>query len=68
MKLLPHRHEGDEWTVILSGLFVDNEHSYRVGDFACLADGEEHRPVIGMEGRCVSLIMVAAPAIMWRRL
>jgi len=58
MKLLPHRHEGDEWTVILSGLFVDNQQSYRVGDFACLADGEEHRPVIGMEGRCVSLIMV----------
>ncbi len=58
MKLLPHRHEGDEWTVILSGVFVDNEHSYRVGDFARLADGEEHRPVIGQEGRCVSLIMV----------
>jgi putative transcriptional regulator len=58
MKLLPHRHEGDEWTVILSGVFVDNAHSYRVGDFACLGDGEEHRPTIGPEGRCVSLIMV----------
>ena len=23
MKLLPHRHEGDEWTVILSGVFVE---------------------------------------------
>jgi putative transcriptional regulator len=58
MRLLPHRHSGDEWTVILTGLFVDNDRSYRVGDFASLADGEEHRPVIGMEGRCVSLIMV----------
>jgi putative transcriptional regulator len=58
MKLLPHRHEGDEWTVILTGLFVDNDQSYRVGDFARLADGQEHRPVIGPEGRCVSLIMV----------
>ncbi|MDB5396800.1 MAG: anti-ECFsigma factor, ChrR, partial [Rhodospirillales bacterium] len=58
MKLLPHRHKGDEWTVILSGVFVDNEHSYRIGDFACLADGEEHRPMTGQEGRCVSLMMV----------
>jgi len=58
MKLLPHRHEGDEWTVILSGVFVDNRNIYRAGDFACLADGEEHRPTIGMDSRCVSLIMV----------
>ncbi|MDB5395084.1 MAG: hypothetical protein JWM91_2590, partial [Rhodospirillales bacterium] len=34
------------------------EHSYRIGDFACLADGEEHRPMTGQEGRCVSLMMV----------
>jgi putative transcriptional regulator len=58
MKLLPHRHEGDEWTVILDGVFVDNTTRYRAGDFACLADGAEHRPMTGPEGRCVSLIMV----------
>jgi putative transcriptional regulator len=58
MKLLPHRHVGDEWTVILSGVFLDGGHSYRVGDFARREDGETHQPEIGMEGRCVSLIMV----------
>ena len=58
MKLLPHRHVGDEWTVILSGVFHDGDDAYRVGDFARRDDGESHRPTIGTEGRCVSLIMV----------
>ncbi len=58
MKLFPHRHRGDEWTVILNGEFRDNGRAYRAGDFACLVDGEEHRPMTGPEGRCVSLVMV----------
>jgi len=58
MKLLPHRHKGDEWTVILSGVFLDGGHAYHPGDFARLEDGEEHRPKIGVKSRCVSLIMV----------
>jgi len=58
IKLLPHRHVGDEWTVILSGVFLDGDHSYRVGDFGHRDDGEEHQPTIGVQGRCVSLIMV----------
>ena len=58
MKLLPHRHEGDEWTVILSGTLLDDDHSYGVGDFARRLDGEEHQPMISKDGRCVSLIMV----------
>jgi putative transcriptional regulator len=63
MKLLPHRHKGDEWTVILSGVFLDGGHAYHAGDFARLEDGEEHRPKIGVNSRCVSLIMVRdAPA------
>jgi putative transcriptional regulator len=58
MKLLPHRHVGDEWTVILSGVFHDGDNAYRVGDFGHREDGETHQPTIGLEGRCVSLIMV----------
>ncbi len=58
IKLLPHRHVGDEWTVILSGVFHDGERTYRVGDFGHREDGEAHQPSIGMEERCVSLIMV----------
>lgn len=58
MKLLPHRHVGDEWTVILSGVFLDGGHAYHPGDFAQLEDGWEHRPKIGVNSRCVSLIMV----------
>jgi putative transcriptional regulator len=58
MKVPPHRHVSDEWTVILSGLFLDGDNSYRVGDFAHRDDGETHQPTIGPEGRCVSLIMV----------
>jgi putative transcriptional regulator len=60
IKLLPHRHVGDEWTVILSGVFHDGDNSYRVGDFGRRDDGEAHQPTIGFEGRCVSLIMVRA--------
>jgi putative transcriptional regulator len=58
IRLLPHRHIGDEWTVILSGLFLDGDAAYRVGDFARREDGDTHQPTIGPEGRCVSLIMV----------
>ncbi len=60
MKLLPHRHVGDEWTVILSGVFLDGDRSYQVGDFGHRDDGETHQPTIGEQGRCVSLIMVRA--------
>jgi putative transcriptional regulator len=58
LKVLPHRHVGDEWTVILSGVLVDGDDSYRVGDFTHRDDGDVHQPMIGAEGRCVSLIMV----------
>jgi len=58
IKLLPHRHVGDEWIVILSGLFLDGGNGYRVGDFARREDGEVHQPAISEQGRCVSLIMV----------
>jgi putative transcriptional regulator len=58
MKVPPHRHVGDEWTVILSGLSLDGGDAYRAGDFARRDDGETHQPTIGPEGRCVSLIMV----------
>lgn len=58
MKLLPHQHKGDEWTVILSGLFLDGDRAYRPGDFAHMDDGARHQPTIGPESRCVSLIMV----------
>jgi putative transcriptional regulator len=58
LRLLPHRHVGDEWTVILSGVFHDGDRTYHVGDFGHREDGEEHQPFIGPEGRCVSLIMV----------
>lgn len=58
LRLLPHRHVGDEWTVILSGVLHDGSRAYRVGDFAHRADGEQHAPTIGVGERCVSLIMV----------
>jgi putative transcriptional regulator len=58
MRLLPHRHGGDEWTVILRGGFVDQNLHYGPGDFACMADGVVHQPTVGVNERCVSLIMV----------
>ncbi len=58
MGLLPHRHSGDEWTVILRGVFVDQDMQYGPGDFACMAGGEVHRPMVGGTERCVCLIMV----------
>jgi putative transcriptional regulator len=58
LTLLPHRHVGDEWTVILSGVFHDGDRTYRVGDFGHREDGEAHQPSIGAGERCVSLIMV----------
>src|SRR6202012_5219061 len=58
LTLLPYRHIGDEWTVILSGVFHDGDRTYRIGDFGPREDGETHQPSIGAGERCVSLIMV----------
>jgi putative transcriptional regulator len=58
MRLMPHRHVGDEWTVILSGEFSDDDHCYLAGDFGALPDGQDHRPQVGPNERCVGLLMV----------
>jgi putative transcriptional regulator len=58
MKVLPHRHVGDEWTVVLSGEFHDGGECYQAGDFAWQPDGHGHQPTVGRDARCVCLIMV----------
>lgn len=58
MRMLPHRHAGDEWTVVLSGEIIDSTGRYGAGDFICSPDGLDHRPVTGTDGRCISLTMV----------
>jgi putative transcriptional regulator len=56
--LLRHRHVGDEWTVVMQGAFTDETGTYRVGDFALLDDGFEHRPKARPGEDCICLIMV----------
>lgn len=58
MKLFQHRHVGDEWTVVLAGELLDGDESYRAGDFVRLPDAHCHQPVMGADGRCISLILV----------
>jgi putative transcriptional regulator len=55
-----HRHNGIEYTLILSGAYSDEYGHYGVGDFSIADEGTTHQPVAAAEG-CICLIMSGAP-------
>lgn len=58
-----HTHRGVEYTVALSGGFVDRGQAYRMGDF-CVADPSvEHRPVAMDDAECLCLAVLDAPVL-----
>lgn len=58
-----HRHEGLEYTVVLSGAFSDAGAHYGVGDL-CLAAGPEHMPVADAGQDCICLTVIDAPLVL----
>ena len=56
-----HSHQGDEYTMVLSGGFTDHLGSFRRGDVAITDDTVQHRPVADLDGDCLCLAVTDAP-------
>jgi putative transcriptional regulator len=50
-----HDHTEDEWTLVLSGRFEDEDREYRVGELAFAHDGLRHRPRVTADQACICL-------------
>ncbi len=53
-----HTHKGNEYTVVLSGVYHDGEKTFRRGDFDACDGTTTHAPVAGAHEDCVCLIVV----------
>ena len=61
-RIAKHRHMGNEYTVVLTGAFSDEEGVYRAGDFLLREHGHEaHSPVATKDAECVCLTLQEAP-------
>lgn len=58
-----HTHRGVEYTVVLSGGFIDRGQAYRKGDFCAADPSVEHRPVAMDDAECLCLIVLDAPVL-----
>ena len=56
-----HTHQGEEYTMVLSGGFTDHLGSFRRGDVAITDDTVQHRPVADLDGDCLCLAVTDAP-------
>lgn len=59
--LLPHTHDGNELTLVLSGSFSDDIGRFHRGDVADLDDQVEHQPLVDSATDCICLIATDAP-------
>lgn len=58
-----HTHRGVEYTVVLSGGFVDRGEAYRRGDFSVADPSVEHSPVAMEDAECLCLAVLDAPVL-----
>jgi len=66
-----HRHQGDEYTIVLQGGYSDSTGNYGVGDFAVGPGVEAHQPIADPGPSCIALIVVERPIVLtgqWGRL
>jgi putative transcriptional regulator len=56
-----HTHRGDEFTVVLKGVFDDGDQGYRMGDFATADPSVRHSPVATASEACICLAVTNAP-------
>jgi putative transcriptional regulator len=61
MKLPDHSHNGEEWTLILSGAYKVGETHYKRGDLHISNDNDEHAPHIEPGDDCICLVMTEGP-------
>ncbi|MGI1678492.1 MAG: ChrR family anti-sigma-E factor [Cellvibrionaceae bacterium] len=71
-KISNHKHMGDEYTLILSGSFSDEDGIYKAGDFMLRNDQHQHTPVATKDAECICLTVQEAPlqftGRLWRML
>lgn len=66
MKMPEHSHNGEEWTLILSGSYSVNGKTYARGDLHIEDETETHAPEIAEGEDCICLVMVQGPLVMRR--
>lgn len=54
-----HTHEGEEITVVLTGVLEDGDTSYGVGAMSVADDGVDHHPRAGADEICICLAVVS---------
>jgi len=60
-RIAHHGHLGDEYTVVLSGSFSDENGIYKVGDFLLKDANEHHSPLATRDAECICLTVQEAP-------
>ncbi len=60
-RIAHHGHLGDEYTVVLSGSFSDENGVYKAGDFLLRDASEHHSPVATKDAECMCLTVQEAP-------
>ena len=61
MKMPPHSHNGEEWTLILQGGYSEDGVSYQRGDLHIENDSATHAPHINDGEDCICLVMTQGP-------
>ena len=60
-ELPEHTHEGNEYTLVMSGSFSDRTCDYHKGDFILADSSTTHQPRASMEEDCICLAVMDAP-------
>lgn len=64
MKMPEHTHNGEEWSLILTGSYHVGETTYRRGDLHIEDETETHAPHIDEGEDCICLVMTEGPLVM----
>jgi len=64
MTMPEHSHDGEEWTLVLTGGYNVDGHSFRRGDLHIEDESEVHSPSINDGEDCICLVMVEGPLVM----
>lgn len=60
-KIPLHSHNGNEYTMVISGGFSDHYGSYQRGDVAVRDESDTHQPVVDDSEDCICFIVTEAP-------
>ena len=58
-KAMMHGHTGEEFTMVVSGVFSDLDMTFARGDIECAGADVIHSPVAGVDGGCVCLAVTS---------